>query len=91
MHLPREAMLLRICIDESDRWEGSTLCEAIVKRAREMHLAGATVLRGPTGYGKSRRVRTAQPLHWSVDLSLVIEIVDTQKRGWRGFCRFWTR
>jgi PII-like signaling protein len=53
MHLPHEAMLLRIFIGESDRWHHHPLYEAIVLKARETHLAGATVLRGPMGFGKS--------------------------------------
>src|ERR1035441_2647283 len=56
MHLPHEAMLLRIFIGESDRWHHQPLYEAIVLKARELHLAGATVLRGPMGYGKSSRL-----------------------------------
>ena len=56
MHLPHEAMLLRVFIGESDRWQHHPLYEAIVLKARELHLAGATVLRGPMGYGKSSRL-----------------------------------
>src|SRR5574341_1141021 len=77
MHLPEDAMLLRIFVGESDRWHHQPLYEAIVLKAREMHLAGATVLRGPMGYGKSSRLHTAKILRLSVDLPLVIEIVDT--------------
>ena len=76
MHLPHEAMLLRIFIGESDRWHHQPLYEAIVLKARELHLAGATVLRGPMGYGKSSRLHTAKILRLSMDLPLVIEIVD---------------
>ncbi|HLH52412.1 MAG TPA: DUF190 domain-containing protein [Verrucomicrobiae bacterium] len=76
MQLPREATLLRIYIGEKDRWEGKPLYEAIVLKAREMQLAGATVLRGPMGFGKSSRLHTAKILRLSMDLPLVIEIVD---------------
>jgi len=80
MHLPHEAMLLRILIGESDRWHHQPLYEALVLKAREMHLAGATVLRGPLGYGKSSRLHTAKILRLSMDLPLVIEIVDTEEK-----------
>ena len=79
MQLPRDAMLLRIFIGESDRWHHQPLYEAIVLRARERHLAGATVLRGPMGFGKSSRLHTAKILRLSMDLPIVIEIVDTEK------------
>jgi uncharacterized protein len=80
MHLPHEAMLLRVFIGESDRWHHQPLYEAIVLKARELHLAGATVLRGPMGYGKSSRLHTAKILRLSVDLPLVIEIADTEEK-----------
>ena len=80
MHLPHEAMLLRIFIGESDRWHHQPLYEAIVLKARELHLAGATVLRGPMGYGKSSRLHTAQILRLSMDLPLVIEVVDSEEK-----------
>jgi len=80
MHLPHEAMLLRIFIGETDRWRHQPLYEAIVLKAREMHLAGATVLRGPMGFGKSSRLHTAKILRLSMDLPLVIEIVDTEEK-----------
>lgn len=80
MHLPHEAMLLRIFIGESDRWRHQPLYEALVLKAREMHLAGATVLRGPMGFGKSSRLHTAKILRLSMDLPLVIEIVDTEEK-----------
>jgi len=80
MHLPHEAILLRIFIGESDRFEHKPLYEAIVLRAREMHLAGATVLRGPMGFGKSSRLHTAKILRLSMDLPLVIEIVDSEEK-----------
>ncbi|MCL4721841.1 MAG: DUF190 domain-containing protein [Verrucomicrobia bacterium] len=80
MHLPHEAVLLRVFLGESARWKHQPLYEAIVLKARELHLAGATVLRGPMGYGKSSRLRTAKILRLSMDLPLVIEIVDSEEK-----------
>jgi len=79
MHLPHDAMLLRIFLGEKDRWEHKPLYEAIVLKARELHLAGATVLRGPLGFGKTSRLHTAKILRLSMDLPLVIEIVDSEE------------
>jgi hypothetical protein len=73
MHLPHEAMLLRVFIGESDRWNHKPLYEAIVLKAREMQMAGATVLRGPMGFGKSSRLHTSKILRLSMDLPLVID------------------
>jgi len=84
MHLPQEAMLLRIFIGENDRHGPRPLYEAIVLAARERGLAGATVIRGPMGYGASSRLHTAKILRLSEDLPLVIEIVDSEERI-RGF------
>ena len=72
--------MLRIFIGESDRWEHKPLYEAIVLKARELHLAGAMVLRGPMGFGKSSRLHTAKILRLSMDLPLVIEIVDSEEK-----------
>lgn len=80
MHIPEQAMLLRIFIGENDRHAGRPLYEAIVLKARELHLAGATVLRGPMGFGHSSRLHTAKILRLSEDLPLVIEIVDTEEK-----------
>jgi len=80
MQLPRDAVLLRIFIGESDHYEKRPLYEAIVRKARELHLAGATVLRGPMSYGHSSRLHTAKLLRLSEDLPIVIEIVDTQAK-----------
>ncbi len=80
MQIPNEALLLRIFIGESDRWQHRPLYEAIVLKAREMHLAGATVLRGPMGFGKASRLHTAKILRLSMDLPLVIEIVDAEEK-----------
>ena len=80
MQIPSEAVLLRIFLGESDRWQHQPLYEAIVLAAREAQLAGATVLRGPMGFGKSSRVHTAKILRLSDDLPLVIEIVDSEEK-----------
>ena len=80
MELPRESVLLRIYIGEKDRWDHRPLYEAIVLKARELHLAGATVLRGAMGFGKSSRIHTTKILRLSVDLPLVIEIVDSEEK-----------
>lgn len=80
MQIPTDATLLRIFIGESDRWEHRPLFEAIVLKAREKHLAGATVLRGPMGFGKSSRLHTAKILRLSTDLPIVIEIVDAEDK-----------
>ena len=78
MQIPENAVLLRIFIGESDRWDHKPLYEAIVLKARELQLGGATVLRGPMGYGKTSRLHTAKILNLSTDLPLVIEIVDSE-------------
>src|SRR2546421_13122984 len=80
MELPQESVLLRIFIGESDRHAGHPLHEAIVLKARELHLAGATVLRGAMGFGKSSRLHTAKILRLSMDLPVVIEIVESEEK-----------
>lgn len=80
MKLPKEAVLLRIFIGESKKDNGAPLYESIVMKAREHHLAGATVLRGPMGFGHSSRLHTAKILRLSEDLQLVIEIVDAEEK-----------
>jgi len=80
MQIPRDAVLLRVFFGENDRFENRPLYEAIVMKAREMHLAGATVLRGPMGFGHSSRLHTAKILRLSFDLPIVVEIVDTEAR-----------
>jgi uncharacterized protein len=77
MQLPEAALLLRVFIGENDRHDGKPLFEAIVLKAREQGLAGATVLRGPLGFGHSSRIHTAKILRLSEDLPVVLEIVDT--------------
>jgi PII-like signaling protein len=79
MKLEGEGTLLRIFVGESDRWHGKPLYEAIVFAAREHGLAGATVLRGPMGYGASSHVHTSKIIRLSEDLPMVIEIVDTEE------------
>jgi hypothetical protein len=78
MQIPKDAQLLRVFIGEGKQHGGRPLYEAIVLKAREMHVAGATVLRGGLGYGHSSRLHTAKILRLSDDLPLVIEIVDSQ-------------
>lgn len=80
MDVPRDAVLLRIFVGEDERYHGHPLYESIVLKAREMHLAGATVLRGPMGYGHSSRLHTAKILRLSEDLPVVIEIVDSERK-----------
>ncbi len=80
MRLPREAKLLRIFVGEGDKYKGRPLYEAIVQDARRRGLAGATVLRGPLGYGASSRIHTAKILRLSEDLPMVIEIVDEEDK-----------
>jgi uncharacterized protein len=82
MKVPDNGVLLRIFIGESDKEPGGgrPLYEAIVRRAREAHLAGATVLRGPMGFGRHSRVHTAKLLELSTDLPIVIEIVDAEDK-----------
>jgi PII-like signaling protein len=80
MQIPKDAMLLRIFVGESDRFEHKPLYEAIVLKARELHLGGATVLRGPMGFGHSSRLHTAKILRLSFDLPVVIEIVETEAK-----------
>ena len=79
MKLPEEGMLLRIFIGESDHYKGKALYEAIVLKARELNLAGATVVRGLMGFGADSRMHTAKLLRLSEDLPVVIELVDTEE------------
>lgn len=80
MQVPTDSFLLRIFIGESDRHDGKPLHEAIVLTARERHLAGATVLRGAMGFGASSRIHTSKIMRLSLDLPLVIEIVDSEEK-----------
>jgi uncharacterized protein len=80
MQIPRDAVLLRIFIGESDREGHKPLYEAIVLKARELQLGGATVLRGPMGFGRSSHLHSAKILRLSEDLPMVIEIVESQAK-----------
>jgi uncharacterized protein len=81
MKLAGDGKLLRIFLGESDKYKHQSLYEVIVLKAREMGLAGATVLRGIEGFGASSRViHTAKILRLSEDLPLIIEIVDTEEK-----------
>jgi hypothetical protein len=80
VQVPHNAVLLRIFIGEDDRHEHRPLYEAIVLKARELHLAGATVLRGPMGFGHSSRLHTAKILRLSEDLPVIVEIVDSEEQ-----------
>lgn len=78
MNLPDQALLLRIFVGESDKHDGKPLYEQITLKARELNLAGVTVLRGVMGYGANSRIHTAKILALSLDMPMVIEIVDTE-------------
>jgi PII-like signaling protein len=80
MQIPRDAVLLRVFFGEDDKHGHLPLYEAIVLKAREMNLAGATVLRGPMGFGHSSHIHTTKILRLSQDLPIVIEIVDSQEK-----------
>lgn len=77
MHIPEDGYLLRIFIGESDKHGLHTLYEAIVLKAREMGLAGATVIRGVMGFGKNSIIHTAKILRLSEDLPMIVEIADS--------------
>jgi PII-like signaling protein len=80
MKIPTDGYLLRIFIGESDYWHGKPLYEAIVMKARELHLAGATVIRGPMGFGANSRLHTTKILRLSEDLPMITEIVDAKEK-----------
>jgi PII-like signaling protein len=80
MKIPQDGYLLRIFIGEGDHWHSRPLYEAIVMKARELHMAGATVLRGPMGFGAHSRMHTTKILRLSADLPMVIEIVDSKDK-----------
>ncbi|HXF40568.1 MAG TPA: DUF190 domain-containing protein [Blastocatellia bacterium] len=77
MKISEDGQLLRIFIGESDRWQGKPLYEAIILKAREMGIAGATMMRGLMGFGAASRIHTAKILRLSEDLPIVVEIVDS--------------
>ena len=80
MQVPRDAVLLRIFFGEDDKFGNLPLYEAIVLKAREMHLGGATVLRGHVGFGHSSHIHTTKILRLSGDLPIIVEIVDAQDK-----------
>ncbi len=80
MMVPNDAKLLRIFVGENDKADGRPLYEAIILRAREAHLAGATVLRGPMGFGHSCLLHTTKILRLAENLPIVIEIVDSEAK-----------
>ena len=80
MKQPQDGQLLRIFIGESDSWHGRPLYEAIVLKARELHLAGATVTRGIMGYGAESKIHSAKILRLSEDLPMVVEVVDSSEK-----------
>jgi uncharacterized protein len=80
MQISRDAVLLRIFFGENDKYQRLPLYEAIVMKARELHLAGATVLRGRIGFGRSARLHTTKILRLSEDLPIIVEIVDSQDK-----------
>ncbi|MBE0647172.1 MAG: DUF190 domain-containing protein [Bacteroidales bacterium] len=80
MKFPEDGMLLRIFISESDTWKGQSLYDAIVLRARELNLAGATVIRGIMGFGAESRIHTTKVLRLSEDMPVIIEIVDQEEK-----------
>lgn len=80
MKITGSAQMVRIYVGESDKWHGQPLYMAILLKAREMGLAGATVLRGIAGFGAHSRIHTANILRLSEDLPVVIEIVDSQEK-----------
>ena len=80
MNISDEGQLLRVYVGESDRWQGKPLYEAIVLKAREMGIAGATALRGIMGFGAASRIHTSKILRLSEDLPVVVEIVDSAQK-----------
>lgn len=80
MHLPQEAVLVRIFFGEDDKYDRLPLYEAIIRKAREMHLAGATALRGHVGFGHSTLIHTSKILYLAQDLPMVVEIVDAKEK-----------
>jgi PII-like signaling protein len=80
MRIDGQGLLVRIYIGESDQWQGQPLYQAIVRLLRERGTAGATVLRGIEGYGAKAHLRTTRILQLSMDLPVLIEIVDQEDR-----------
>lgn len=80
MKIPEDGSLLRVFIGESDKWHGKPTYEAIVLKAREMGLAGATVFKGVLGFGADSRLHTYKILRLSEDMPMVIEVVDAKEK-----------
>ena len=80
MPIPTEAKLLRVFVSDSDRLVGKPLYRAVVEKARDMDLAGATVLPAPIGFGHSRIIRTEMNVDADIGLPIVIEIIDTEEQ-----------
>ena len=80
MHITGPGLRMRIYVGETDHWHGRPLYDALVIRAREMGLAGATVVRGVEGFGAHSRLHTAKVLRLSENLPMVVEIVDREER-----------
>ena len=80
MPMPVEAVLLRVFVGTDDRHGERALYEAIVRRAREMGMAGATVLPGPEGFGRSRHIRSELSVDAGPRQPMVVEIVDTEEQ-----------
>jgi PII-like signaling protein len=80
MKIQENGVLIRVFIGESDKWEKKPLYEAIVRKTRELGLAGATVLRGSEGFGANSIVHKSALLEMSADLPIVIEIVDSEEK-----------
>lgn len=80
MEVPHDAVLLRIFTSVTDRSGHDPLYQAIIKKAREMHLAGATVLKGPIGFGQSAQLHETHLLPLRQDLPVVVEIVDSEDK-----------
>jgi len=74
-----ERTLMRVFIGESDKYHGKPLYEALIERFRSKGLAGAIVLRGVAGFGASSKMHTDKVLRLSVDLPLIIEVVETDE------------
>ena len=80
MRLVGKAKMLRIHVGADDKWEGEPLTEAIVKRARQLDIAGATVYRGVLGYGAHKRLHKHKPFALSQDDPMLVTIIDTQEK-----------
>jgi PII-like signaling protein len=75
-----QAVLLRIFVGESDRWQTKALYEALVMEARKAGLAGATVIKGVLSYGVHKHFHSLKLLDLSADLPVIVEMVDTEAK-----------